>query len=87
MRSQLPLGWVRWRRRRFQQIAEQGLASHLAWDVAAAEAKRRHALARIIGKEAAEEAELMVVGGKIVLSGTDSNLTQHQLRAIQALNT
>ena len=86
----LPTGWIRWRRRRYQALASQGLASHLAWEVAAGEAKRRHLISGIIGNSAARDAELQCVsnGGKLrfVLIGDTARLTSDQRTALEELN-
>lgn len=84
------MGWVRWRRRRYQALAAQGLASHLAWDVAAGEAKGRHRISRVVGNRAARDAELecINVGGKLrfVLVGDVAGLSGEQLASIEQLN-
>lgn len=80
------MGWVRWRRRRYQELAARGLTSHLAWDVAKAEARGRHRLARIIGKDAAQNAEFIAIGDTFALSGSNLGLSREQVDAIAKLN-
>ena len=86
----LPIGWVRWRRRRYQVLSSQGLSSHLAWAVAKGEAKGRHRIAAIVGNKAARDAELEIMGAgedvRFVLTGNLAGLTDAQLGAINRMN-
>lgn len=89
-RDTLPTRWVRWRRRRYQSLNAQGLASHLAWQVANGEAKGRHRVASVVGEQAARDADLIVVGqGKdmrFALKGDIAGLATEQITALAKLN-
>jgi hypothetical protein len=86
----LPTRWVRWRRRRYQSLSAQGLAGHLAWQVAKGEAKGRHRIAGVVGEQAARDADLIVVGwGKdmrFALRGDIAGLATEQINALAEMN-
>lgn len=88
-KGSLPIGWIRWRRRRYQALAAVGLSSHLAWEVAAAEANGRHRISGIVGKRAARNAELQctITDGKLrfFLVGDTDNASGHQRAATEEL--
>lgn len=89
-KGNLPIGWVRWRRRRYQRLSAQGLSNYIAWQVAAGEAKWRHRVSRIIGNLAARDAELACVSTdgqlRFTLSGDLTGLTEVQVSAIEELS-
>ncbi|MBW6523272.1 hypothetical protein KZ810_07140 [Sphingomonas sp. RHCKR47] len=84
----LPTHWVRWRRRRYQSLSAQGLASHLAWEVAKGEAKGRHQISAVIGEQAARDADLIVVGQgenlRFALTGGIAGLAAEQVAGSSA---
>jgi hypothetical protein len=89
-RRKLPSVWVRWRQQRYQTLTAASLAGHLAWPLAAGEAKARHRVARIIGNDAALRAEIIAVSvrGKLrfLLTGDIAGLTEEQAEAIETLS-
>lgn len=89
-RSGLSSEWVRWRRRRYQRLAGSGLAGHLAWPIAAAEANWRSRLGSIIGRQRAQEAQIACLGRaaelRFVLTGTIAGLNDEQVQSLAELS-
>jgi hypothetical protein len=89
-KGSLPISWIRWRHHRYRALVAQGLASHLAWDVAKGEAKGRHRISGLVGNTAARDAELecISVDGELrfVLVGDLGSLTDEQIATIDELN-
>ena len=79
--------WFDWRRRRYRQLARQGLKGHLAWNLADVEMQARRRVADAIGFQRATAAKLEVVGSgessRIVLIGDAKTLTSEQASALK----
>lgn len=56
--------WTEWQISRVGEYIEDGMPSHLAVKIAAAEAKYRSRIAKVIGNAAAEVAQLFCIRGR-----------------------
>lgn len=87
-RSTLTVFWVRWRRHRYQSLLAQKLNIDLAWEIASTEAKYRHGVGKIIGRNVARDIEIAALGEhRVIIPGSVPGLTPAVMENIAELNS